>query len=802
VFLIGLLTSDRTLACSRLFLVSGTCKQEDAEAHTKLIIQVIAACRVESERIGCPLFCVASDGESRQGVSLSQLTEKQHLSESDKLYPLLSGMRLFNLLVGDDNLMVDKNAKHIFKQCHNFLLRKSGFQVHSIHISPTLLHLHLKAAGVSEIRLNALLNPADRQDIPTCYTLLKELWNLPDPAPTDKPTFIAARKALQTLGHLFRHLVLPYIQITLLLHEQLMHLSAVAHLAAFLFTFDNARSKVMPSLTYRDIILMVKNTYFCVAKAKVQKPESLFWLILLGTDRLEDDFGTVRSITGNDANADVYSLTTRMSHTVEVRNIFSLHPEWDRGLQCLKLPAIEDGNGDIIAKVDHINPASWKGDVQVSNVSPVTAWNEGHAVVEKAFSDLQVAQCFKEMEIIGADLYFPFGNGVALPADDENGDEDSANNKNPTTSSSEAPLSLNTVVFNETPSDPLDLEDHVGIEVTRDGRGKYCPHVDVGGGKMVSKACILHEMERFMFSKLPGSTDHATRIIGGSRYTSDTFVPTLSSPSTLGGAALCVGDPACTLVTCEGNTFLAIIHITDILVDSRSHLDIDLSLLFEPTVNLQFQICHFVEQTPQVNDASAIEDVEEWRWNGKLDSKVMTVKGSFIQVLNPNIVVEKVGQPLYTFRTDDLRLLAASLFASISVEDRPRLPLLKKRTAAFPYRSGGRLHSIHPITLTYQMVLHLDCAAFVCETESGVSSGSCLAIDAGQCAHCCPPVPLVVFGSPVRSGFLTSRAFNRDRNWSFYFRKVKKTGPNQCGPVHIGFLRLQDWLGPVKVQTS
>jgi hypothetical protein len=99
------------------------------------------------------------------------------------------------------------------------------------------------------------------------------------------------------------------------------------------------------------------------------------------------------------------------------------------------------------------------------------------------------------------------------------------------------------VIFNETPSDPLDLEDHVGIEETCDGRGNYCPHVDVGGGKMVSKARILREMERFMFSKLPGSTDRATRIAGGSRHTSDTSAPTLSFPSSPGGAALCVGDP-------------------------------------------------------------------------------------------------------------------------------------------------------------------------------------------------------------------------------------------------------------------
>ena len=69
-----------------------------------------------------------------------------------------------------------------------------------------------------------------------CYTLLKEIWSLPLPVPTDKPSFVAARNVLIILGSLFRHLVLPYVQVTLSLHEQLTHLSAAAHLAAFLFT--------------------------------------------------------------------------------------------------------------------------------------------------------------------------------------------------------------------------------------------------------------------------------------------------------------------------------------------------------------------------------------------------------------------------------------------------------------------------------------------------------------------------------------------------------------------------------------
>jgi len=60
----------------------------------------------------------------------------------------------------------------------------------------------------------------------------------------------------------------------------------------------------------------------------------------------------------------------------------------------------------------------------------------------------------------------------------------------------------------------------------------------------------------------------------------------------------------------------------------------------------------------------------------------------------------------------------------------------------------------------------------------------------------------VVFGSPVRSGFLTQRAIDQDRNQSIYFQIRKKTGPNRCGPVHISFLRLRNQLQPVKVQTG
>jgi hypothetical protein len=64
----------------------------------------------------------------------------------------------------------------------------------------------------------------------------------------------------------------------------------------------------MASLLYTDIMIIIKNIFFCVAKTKVDDPLGKFWLILLGTDRLEQLFGILRTMVGNDANCDVLQI--------------------------------------------------------------------------------------------------------------------------------------------------------------------------------------------------------------------------------------------------------------------------------------------------------------------------------------------------------------------------------------------------------------------------------------------------------------------------------------------------------------
>lgn len=75
----------------------------------------------------------------------------------------------------------------------------------------------------------------------------------------------------------------------------------------------------------------------------------------------------------------------------------------------------------------------------------------------------------------------------------------------------------------------LDLEDHAAVETSCDGQGKFTPLIDVGNGKIVPKPQIICELERAMFSKIPGSTDHLDCCAGLSQYTKITLPQPSSS---------------------------------------------------------------------------------------------------------------------------------------------------------------------------------------------------------------------------------------------------------------------------------
>jgi hypothetical protein len=163
-------------------------------------------------------------------------------------------------------------------------MRAKGIEILGFCITPAILCSHLEDNGVSSPCLRALLNPNDKQDIVLAYSLLKEIWTLPPPPANCDPAFTLACQALNVYREFAQHLMLPYVCIDLSLEEQLVHLSAVAHLVFHLYRHNSAGIHFMPVQSYLNIILMIKNAFFCIVKAKVDNPASNFYLISLGTD--------------------------------------------------------------------------------------------------------------------------------------------------------------------------------------------------------------------------------------------------------------------------------------------------------------------------------------------------------------------------------------------------------------------------------------------------------------------------------------------------------------------------------------
>ena len=234
-------------------------------------------------------------------------------------------------LVGADDITADKDYKHIFKQLRNTLLCEKGCVVHGVKLTCRLIRKHLQDSGLSNAHIDYALDPTDKQDVILAYNLLKDLWCLAsaDPQSNSQP-YLEVCEAPCLYGQLSYHLILPYICVDFSLSKQLEHLSTAVHLILALYVHDDAKSAFIPTTLFVDIRIMVKNVFFCIAKAKIDHPMQAFFIVLLGTDRLESLFGILRTMVGNDANLDILQLALHVTATIEVSNILAKHPEWDK----------------------------------------------------------------------------------------------------------------------------------------------------------------------------------------------------------------------------------------------------------------------------------------------------------------------------------------------------------------------------------------------------------------------------------------------------------------------------------------
>ena len=138
--------------------------------------------------------------------------------------------------------------------------------------------------GLSADHIQSLFNSDDKQDVKMALDMLKDIWSLPHASKSANSNqgFLDNHEALWILGNFLFHLVFPYLCINLSLSEQVEHLSAAAHLALALY--KQASKEFIPTGLYVDLMIMIKNVIFCIAKVKVDNLNGEFFPIQLRTD--------------------------------------------------------------------------------------------------------------------------------------------------------------------------------------------------------------------------------------------------------------------------------------------------------------------------------------------------------------------------------------------------------------------------------------------------------------------------------------------------------------------------------------
>lgn len=143
-------------------------------------------------------------------------------------------------------------------------------------------------------------------------------------------------------------------------------LSCVAHI--LLIIYRKNRTAFMPAQLYHDLQAFVRSAFFIVARAIELCPDLPFFMFQIGTDRLEQLFAFVRTVTHH-RNCNTSELCDRFAAAYQLAGIWETNPTWRQPSRRLT------------GTKDHMNTLTWskgpEGNTSVRGVSVLSCWMEG-----------------------------------------------------------------------------------------------------------------------------------------------------------------------------------------------------------------------------------------------------------------------------------------------------------------------------------------------------------------------------------------------------------------------------------------
>jgi len=673
------------LYSARPILISGSCKCESAKDHTALLQTVLNATNNNQDLARVRVISLASDGESCCGKALANLTCVAPLTPSSPIYDQLIHLDLMDYFVGPDDITADKDYKHIFKHLRNALLHENGCVVRNVRLTHAVIRKHFKDSGFTDTHINYVLDPTDKQDVVLAYSLLKDLWSLPMADPiSSSPTYFKACEALRIYGELSYHLIYPYICVDLSLSEQLEHLSAAVHLVLALYVLDDAQSHFIPAPLFVDMSIMVKNAFFCVAKAKVNHPNQPFFLVLLGTDRLESLFGILRTMVGNDTNLDVLQLALRITSTTEVSTILAKHPEWDRSPRRLRLPTVSRNLDELSSTLDHIGPRAYSRPERLhpARLTLATPWKRGRKSLEDKhpwiIPTLQSISATKNASILT-----PYGINLLMSSLTGGISDDSMEEDSPSPQS-DRPMPVYSPEVQDATSGMQELEDAVSEDRWHNsesyGQDTFSHAVQIGGVTMKKSRAIAQQF-RYVISA--SSTDRLRRVAQESRFKGTGglgFPHSKAGNGHIDEPSLSILQPIATVILCKGKLFLCIAEVNGLFLNHRPVDDIPISVLSEKASQVSYQGLRLVPSSYSDDH----DGKHNWRSSGlfRLSAKA---PGALVLPINPDIASHKPCDAFFLFQTSELMVLMATLCDSICRSHHKAIPDVKP-SDQFPYQ--------------------------------------------------------------------------------------------------------------------
>ena len=293
------------------------------------------------------------------------------------------------------------------------LRTRDGFQVwDGICNRHQLLRFLVNLHGMSEEKARQLLDPADKQNVPKAVKLLHAICDLRKfSLDLLLPSEQSDLHRFHFLGEVLSSFLFPFVDLNMSLDQQIISLVKYAHLICACWIRHG--NSFMSGALYADGQAIVKNIVFSLVKQQILNETQDFYIILDGTDRLEQVFSDART-QDHSRNFDILQLSQKLATASTINNIFLRNPELDRGHSRLRLT---DASG-----VDHVNPISCTGNLTSGSVNIQALWasgqQEANIVLKHYFGEGATIEFTTLFSDPTKDLLRPEGKYVGTTASD------------------------------------------------------------------------------------------------------------------------------------------------------------------------------------------------------------------------------------------------------------------------------------------------------------------------------------------------------------------------------------------------